>query len=130
MDRGPQSILYLEDGISPGNSIALTVESEHIREVFCGLGELRKSAEQVAGEAIDQVREYLADGVPVGRYLADQLMVPMAIAAECSAGESSFVSLPLSRHASTNSDIIERFLERKASVVRDGRRCRWSIGPA
>jgi RNA 3'-terminal phosphate cyclase (ATP) len=41
----------------------------------------------------------------VGEHLADQLLVPMALA-----GGGSFRTLPPSSHATTNAALIERFL--------------------
>lgn len=117
----------ITDTISPGNAITLEVESEHVREVFCALGEHGKPAPTVADEAIDGVREYLAAGVPVGPYLADQLMVPLAIAAARGAGRSEFLTTPLTRHAQTNSDVIAAF-GLTPTIERDGDRVRWSIG--
>jgi RNA 3'-terminal phosphate cyclase (ATP) len=48
---------------------------------------------------------YLAADVPVGEHLADQLLIPLALA-----GGGSFRTLPLSSHGRTNAVIIARFL--------------------
>src|SRR5262249_56922847 len=69
-----------------------------------------KPAEAVADDAVDLARQYLAAGAPVGHYLADQLMVPLAIAATRGAGECGFRTMPLSRHAATNADVVQAFL--------------------
>ncbi len=65
----------------PGNVVFLELDSEHVTEVFTGFGEHGVKAERVAGEAVRQMREYLTAGVPVGHYLADQLMLPLGISA-------------------------------------------------
>lgn len=132
-ETDPRNVTTVSRSASPGNTITLGITSEGISEAFCAIGEHRKPASAVAGEAIDQVRAYLAAGVPVGSYLADQLMVPMAIAAARGAGRCGFTTLPLSRHASTNSEIVERFEERCGGptprVERlDAQRARWEIG--
>ena len=54
-----------------------------------------------------------ASGVPVGRYLADQLMVPMALA-----GGGEFMTLPLSRHSTTNIEVLKKFLDLAVTVTR------------
>lgn len=90
----------------PGNILTITVESENITEVFTGFGERGVSAEKVAGKAVDQVKEYLAADVPVGKYLADQILVLMALA-----GGGSFQTLSPSRHTRTNIEIVEKFLD-------------------
>jgi len=51
--------------------------------------------------------------VPVGEHLADQLLIPLALA-----GAGSFLTTPLSLHATTNIHVIEKFLPRKFSVDR------------
>jgi RNA 3'-terminal phosphate cyclase (ATP) len=90
----------------PGNVLILEIASENVTEVFTGFGERGVTSEAVAERAVAEAREYLAAGVPVGRHLADQLMLPMALA-----GEGSFVTLPLTRHATTNLEIIRAFLD-------------------
>lgn len=113
---------------SPGNILFLEVASEGITEVFSGIGEQGKPAEAVADEAIDEVVEYLSADAPVGRHLADQLMVPMAIAASRGAGRCGFRTLPLSRHATTNAEIINAFMPGAMRTEVDGSGTRWSIG--
>ena len=44
--------------------------------------------------------------MPVGRYLADQLLVPMAVA-----GGGKFRTMPPTRHTLTNIDIIKHFMD-------------------
>ncbi len=97
----------------PGNVLVCTLESRNITEVFTGFGERGLPAERVGASTADEVREYLTAGVPVGRHLADQLMVPMALA-----GGGRFRTLPLTRHSMTNIDVIKRFLEVEVNVTR------------
>lgn len=112
---------------SPGNAVTLEVASEHATEVCCAFGEQGKLAEMVADEAVDLVREYLAADVPVGRYLADQLMVPLAIATARGAGECSFRTLPLSRHGQTNSAVVGMFVDGAPRVHESNGAARWSV---
>jgi len=90
----------------PGNVLLLEVESENVTEIFAGFGEKRVPAEEVAARALREMRRYLDAGVPVGEHLADQLLLPLALA-----GEGTFATLPLSLHAITQIDLIPRFLE-------------------
>ena len=62
-------------------------------------------AEAVAGQALREARDYIASGAAVGEHLADQLMLPLALA-----GGGSFSASTVSRHALTNADVIARFL--------------------
>ncbi len=89
----------------PGNVLLIEIESEAVTEVFASFGRVGVRAEAVARSAVEEARTYLAAGVPVGRYLADQLMLPFALA-----GGGTFRTLPLSRHARTNIDVIRRFM--------------------
>ena len=82
------------------------VEAEHATEVFTGFGERRIRAEAVAERVANEVKRHLGAEVPVGEHLADQLLVPLALA-----GGGSFVTLPLTSHAQTNIDIVRRFLD-------------------
>ncbi len=95
----------------PGNVLILEIVAEQVTEVFTGFGQRGVSAEAVARGAAAQAGEYLAAGVPVGRHLADQLLLPLAIA-----GGGSFVTLPLSPHATTNLEVIRAFLDVEVAV--------------
>jgi RNA 3'-terminal phosphate cyclase (ATP) len=118
---GPPNIVNPDPAFGPGNAVILEVASTHITEVFSGVGEIGKSAERVAVEAVTEAREYLAGGVPVGRHLADQLMVPCALA-----GAGSFTTLTLSEHSRTNEAVIRAFLPLDISA--EGvRRVQWSV---
>jgi RNA 3'-terminal phosphate cyclase (ATP) len=96
----------VEGSPGPGNVLLVEVEAEAVTAVFTGFGMPGVPAEAVAREAVEQVRTYLAAGVPVERHLADQLLVPMALA-----GGGVFRTTPLSRHARTNVGTVGRFLD-------------------
>jgi RNA 3'-terminal phosphate cyclase (ATP) len=91
---------------SAGNYVALEMESETITEVVTAIGERGVRAEAVANRAADEAQRYLSIGAPVGEHLADQLLVPMALA-----GGGSYVTGPLTPHTLTNIDIVRRFLD-------------------
>ncbi|MGZ5005679.1 MAG: RNA 3'-terminal phosphate cyclase, partial [Chthoniobacterales bacterium] len=70
--------------------------------------------ERVAEQAVTAAKTYLDANVPVGKFLADQLILPFAIAASRSTREifrSSFKTLPLSSHAETNIEVVKKFLD-------------------
>jgi RNA 3'-terminal phosphate cyclase (ATP) len=93
------------DARGPGNALLLEIESEQVTEVFTGFGEYGVRAEAVADRVVQHVRRYLAAGVPVGPHLADQLMIPLALAKG-----GAFRTLALSSHARTNVRVIGAFL--------------------
>ncbi len=90
----------------PGNIVTIEIESEHVTEVFTGFGQRGVRAEQVAQTAVQAARRYLDADVPVGEHLADQLLVPLAIA-----GGGTFRTLPLTQHARTNIEVLKAFLD-------------------
>jgi RNA 3'-terminal phosphate cyclase (ATP) len=94
----------VEETDSPGNLLLLEVECEHATELITGFGEIRVPAERVAQRAVRELERYLRAGVPIGSHLADQLMVPLALA-----GGGAYVTLPLSDHARANAEVVERF---------------------
>lgn len=101
----------------PGNAVLLTLEHEHVTEVFAGFGAKMLRADAVAEQAISEARAYVGSGAAVGEHLADQLMLPMALA-----GGGRFTVSSISRHATTNAEVIERFLPVEVTFER-GERC-------
>jgi RNA 3'-terminal phosphate cyclase (ATP) len=89
-----------------------TVENEAVTEVFTGFGEKGVAAEQVAKGAAERARAYLAAPVAVGRHLADQLLLRIALA-----GGAEFTTLPVSAHFQSHAAIIETFLGRRVSAI-------------
>lgn len=109
----------------PGNVLMIELESDGHTEVFTGFGEKGVRAEAVAESAVAEARAYLDHGAPVGEHLADQLLLPMALA-----GGGAFLTGPLSRHAATNIEVIERFLPVSfAAIPGDDGTVRVECGP-
>jgi RNA 3'-terminal phosphate cyclase (ATP) len=94
----------------PGNALLITLEHEQVTQVFAAFGEKSTSAENVAKTAVDEARRYLASGAAVAEHLADQVMLPMALA-----GGGRFTMDRVSQHARTNAEVIERFLPVRVS---------------
>ncbi len=98
----------------------IELESEHVTEVFTGFGQIGVRAETVALRALDEALAYLAAGVPVGKHLADQLLLPLGIGAHFGTGGGSFRTMALSLHATTHIELLHRFLEIDAQVEQAG----------
>ncbi len=101
----------------PGNILMLEIQSEHITEIFTGFGERGVRAETVAKGTVASAQAYLDAGAPVGKLLADQLILPFALA-----GGGSFKTLPLSRHAQTNIEVVKMFLDVDVRIAPEGKR--------
>lgn len=89
----------------PGNVLMIELEFEHVTELFSGFGERGVSAEAVAEATCAQARAYLESGAAVGAHLADQLLLPLALA-----GGGRFSTVKPSEHFITNATLIEKFV--------------------
>lgn len=108
----------------PGNALLLTFVYEHVTEVIAAFGEKRVTAEEVARRAVRQAQAFLAHDGAVGEHLADQLMLPLALA-----GGGSFTCAAVSDHMSTNADVIARFLPVRFDVTPAGNGQRVTVIP-
>lgn len=95
----------LRQNEGPGNALVAVLQYEGITDAFTAFGERSVSAEHVARDVVKQVREYQASTAPVGEYLADQLMLPLALA-----GAGEYVATTVSEHSRTNAAVIKAFL--------------------
>ncbi|MBF0101840.1 MAG: RNA 3'-terminal phosphate cyclase [Desulfobacterales bacterium] len=96
----------IADAIGQGNILTIQLKYQCITEIFTGFGERGVSAEQVANKTVHRVKEYLSVNVPVGKYLADQLMIPMALS-----GGGEYLTLSPTLHTTTNAEVIKKFLD-------------------
>ncbi|POP43250.1 RNA 3'-terminal phosphate cyclase [Superficieibacter electus] len=117
-----QQIQTLPGDRGPGNTVSLEIESAHITERFIAFGEKRMSAEAVANKLVTEVRRYLASPAAVGEYLADQLVLPLALT-----GEGEFTVAHASAHLRTNIAVVERFLPVTFSLVEEGEMTRVTV---
>lgn len=101
----------------PGNALLITLEHEYVTEVFTAFGEKKVRAEAVADSVLHQARRYIASNAAVGEYLADQIMLPAALA-----GGGRYSIERVSQHARTNAEVISRFLP-VSITFEDGDRC-------
>ena len=102
----------LSNDVGPGNAVTITIEHEHVTEVFTGFGEKGVRSETVAGAAVDEARGYIASGTAVGEHLADQLLLPMAL------GQGgSFTTQVVTEHLRSNALVIERFTSKRVSIT-------------
>jgi RNA 3'-terminal phosphate cyclase (ATP) len=105
-DRRYLHVEEVRDSHGPGNVLTVIIEYEHITEVFTGFGERGVPAEKVAGRTVKEIREYLDAEVPVGRHLAYQLIIPIALA-----GSGKFRTLSPTQHTRTNIEVVKQFLD-------------------
>lgn len=96
----------------PGNVLLLEAEFENVTEIVTGFGDKKVSAERVASRAVREMKAYLQADAPVGVHLADQLLLPLAMA-----GGGSFRCLRTTSHTITNIETIKMFLDLEVELV-------------
>jgi len=112
-----------KNALSPGNLVMIELTSPRLTEIFTAFGERGVSAEDVAGDAARQAQTYLASGAAVGEHLADQLLLPLALA-----GGGSFTATALDLHAKTNMHVIRQFLPVRFDVEEEEGFSQVSVG--
>jgi RNA 3'-terminal phosphate cyclase (ATP) len=117
-----QEVHEVHRATCPGNAFFVQLDHESVSEVFSGFGEVGIRAESVADHSIGAAQSYLASDAAVGGYLADQLLLPMAIA-----GSGEFTTTHASSHLRTNIAVIEKFLALEISVEEAHTRVRVRI---
>lgn len=124
MNWGEEQLLArrLPDDQGPGNVLMLTLEYEHMTEVFTAFGEKSVSAENVARHAVQRARQYLCTNAAVAEYLGDQLMLALA-------GSGGFTVDEVSMHARTNAEVIELFLPVRFEFGKVGGVDSCTVGP-
>lgn len=125
------AVVHEDQPRGPGNAVVLTLRGEHVTEVFSSIGAIGRSAETVSNDAVNEARDYLRIGAPVGPHLADQLLLPMALAAWSArdpGAAGSFTTGPLTEHSRTNIETIRCFLDVPIVTNEQDDRVRVSIG--
>jgi len=102
------SVRQLPEEQGPGNVLLLEAVFEHATEIVTGFGKLGVSAESLAKTAAQRMAGFLASDAFAGPYLADQLLLPFALA-----GGGSFTTVKPSQHARTAAAVIEQFTDQR-----------------
>ncbi len=114
----------LVDSPGPGNVVMLIDENENSTEVFTGFGKKNYPLKRVCHDAINDYSEYINCDIPVYKYLADQLVIPMALS-----GGARFITCEPSMHTLTNIEIVRKFLGININVHKlNEKQWRISIG--
>ncbi|MBU0754017.1 MAG: RNA 3'-terminal phosphate cyclase [Planctomycetes bacterium] len=102
----PADIRRAPPGEGPGNAVLLEAGYSKARCLFSAFGRKGQRAEAVAQGPVAAWQAFHQLEVPVQAELADQLLLPMALA-----GNGEFITGPLSSHVKTNIQVIEQFME-------------------
>ena len=101
-----------ERGVAPGAGIFLTAEYENSLAGFGALGRVGLPAEKVAEMACEEMLNFHKTVAPVDVHLADQLLLPAALAS----AESQYRVAEISTHLTTNAWVIEQFRLARVTV--------------
>lgn len=108
-----EAVIKRVDAASPGAAITALVETEYGRASFSALGARGKRMERVAEEAGQDLRRWIAGTASCDEHLADQLVLPAALAA----GLSTWSSPRLSRHLASVLPLVRIFIPIEWEVV-------------
>ncbi len=101
-----QNIECIEAGsVGPGNAVCIALSGCGRKIVFSAFGMKGKPSEKVIIEAASPVMQFLESSAAIDHYLADQLLIYMAIAKG-----GSFTTDVISKHTKTNIEVIKKFL--------------------
>lgn len=98
-------------GTGPGNVLSVWAAFENACGLSVAHGARGVASEQVAKRACNDLARYLRSDAPVCEYLADQLLLPMALA-----GKGSFITNRVTEHLRTNIAVIAQFHAGRFSV--------------
>jgi RNA 3'-terminal phosphate cyclase (ATP) len=101
-----------ERGVGAGAGIFLTAEYEQTRTGFGSVGKIGLPAEEVAAIATQELLAFHHNGAPVDAHLADQLLLPTALASAA----SQYRVTEISTHLITNAWEIEQFGLAKVTI--------------
>lgn len=104
-------------GISTGAGLFLAVEYANGRGGFDVLGRKGMASEVVAEKAVTALLNFDAGPAALDAHLADQLVLPLALAD----GESAFSTAEITPHLLTNIAVVQAFISRPIEVDKDAR---------
>ncbi|WP_193213263.1 RNA 3'-terminal phosphate cyclase [Luteolibacter marinus] len=111
----------------PGAGLCCLVETEFgdLREITSSFGERGVTAERLGRNAAKRMQDFIGSRAPVGRCLADQLLLPFALA-----GQGRLHTMALDAHVPTNIHVIEKFLPLRFTIDKSERGTnRIEVGP-
>ena len=110
--------IEVTDSDGPGNCIMLRLCGEGRTTVFTAFGQKGKPSEKVVGEVVNLAEDFLSSGAVIDRFLADQLLIYMAISTHFAKDSETvahknaccYTTNKLTTHVTTNMETIKKFL--------------------
>jgi len=113
-DHEMEAAIRIKEWPSPGinTMMLLMAVFEHSLSCHFALGARGKPAEKVATESAESLLNFLSSSGVFDEYLADQLLLPLAIAK----GDSVFKTPQITQHLLTNIEVIRAFMNTEIAV--------------
>lgn len=111
-----------DNALSAGNALTIQFQCEYVTETFTSIGTRGLAAEKVAESAVKWARQYIESSAAVGEFLADQIVIPCAMA-----GSGSYTADVISSHTETNISTIKKFLDVDIAVTDEGSHSRVTV---
>jgi RNA 3'-terminal phosphate cyclase (ATP) len=107
---------------SAGNVVLVTMRHENATHVDSQLHDPEQAVEVAAHMLANRLDLFLSTAAPIGPWLADQILVPFALA-----GGGSFVTIEPTRHTWTTIDVVHAFLPELRIDARDNGDRTWTV---
>ncbi len=98
-------VIEVDEAVGPGNVVLIEIRCKEVTEIFTGFGRKGVRAETVAREAAAEALNWESSGALADGHLADQLLVPLALA-----GGGDFTTTEPTSHTRTNAEVIRHFV--------------------
>lgn len=98
--------------VGQGTVLFLVARYERAIAGFTGYGRIRYPAEKVADDAVESFEAHHVTKAALDPHLADQVLLPLALAS----GPSRYTTSQVTRHLLTNGWVIQQFLEREIHI--------------
>jgi RNA 3'-terminal phosphate cyclase (ATP) len=117
--------IEVTDSAGPGNCVMIQLSGNDHTTIFTAFGQCGKPSYKVIKEVVTLTKDFLESGAAVDRFLADQLLIYMAIS---KAGY--FTTNELTTHLTTNMEVIKNFLDVTFSIDKQNENYKVSCRPA
>jgi RNA 3'-terminal phosphate cyclase (ATP) len=114
-EAGVEAEIVLVDvpALNPGSLVFVCAHGRESLAGFSSLGARGKPAERVADEAVGAFLKFLDSKAALDPYLADQILIYLAIIP----GKAKFTASSITQHLLTNAWVIEKFLPVRFEII-------------
>jgi RNA 3'-terminal phosphate cyclase (ATP) len=107
--------IEVTDSDGPGNAVCIQLYGYNRTTVFTAFGMRGKPSKKVVGEVVSSAKNFIESGAAVDHFLADQLLIYMAIT-----NGGSYTTEKISMHTRTNTEVIKKFLPVDFAMEKQG----------